>query len=129
MRNELDEALCRDFPKLFSKRHKSPTESCFSFGFECGEGWEPLLRRAAEKLEALNNTLENPDDYVRVSQIKEKYGTLRFYVGSVPSRIADEVDKITHEAEEASEVTCEQCGKPGQLRGGSWVYVACEEHK
>lgn len=124
MREELDQKLVADFPKLFRDRNSSPQDTCFAFGFECGDGWEPLLRRAAEKLEAINNSLANPDEHIVASQVKEKFGTLRFYINGGD----DAADAIIREAEEASEVTCEVCGEPGTLRGKYWVYTACDEH-
>lgn len=58
-----------------------------------------------------------------VSQVKEKYGTLRFYCSG-----NDRVFQLTNLAERASELTCEQCGQYGKMRGHSWLYVACDEH-
>lgn len=59
----------------------------------------------------------------RASQVKEKFGTLRFYMtGST-----DEMEAIITEAERRSAVTCEECGKPGKLVGGGWVYTRCRE--
>lgn len=60
----------------------------------------------------------------RVSQIKEKYGTLRLSLTSG----TEEMYAIADAAEEASAKTCEQCGKPGKLRGRLWVYTACKKH-
>lgn len=58
------------------------------------------------------------------TQIKEKYGTLRLYMTST----SDEMDEYTDAAEKASHNTCETCGKYGQVRGGGWLYCACDEH-
>lgn len=110
MSESLEEALCRDFPLLFANMY-----------FECGDGWEPLLRAAATKIEAINKQLQEP---VRALQIKEKFGTLRFYV----SHGTEEINTIIREAENASARTCETCGQPGKLRGKRWVYTACEAH-
>ncbi len=60
----------------------------------------------------------------RASQIKEKYGTLRFYMtGGTP-----EMYTIVDKAESQSSKTCETCGKPGKLRGHGWYYTACAKH-
>lgn len=61
--------------------------------------------------------------YPRASQIKEKFGTLRFYMTSY----TDEIDKIVTEAEKKSEETCEHCGKPGTLRTEGWLFTLCDE--
>lgn len=59
-----------------------------------------------------------------VSQVKEKFGTLRFYIhsGSV-----EHYNYISF-AESMSACTCETCGKPGKRLGRGWIYTACEEH-
>jgi hypothetical protein len=61
---------------------------------------------------------------VEATQVKEKYGTLRFYTTGVSGY----VDGLISMAESMSAVTCEECGNPGKLRGGYWVYTACDEH-
>lgn len=128
MKEELDEALCRDFPNLFANRNASPSESCFAFGFECGSGWEPLIRELASKIEPLIVKMKqeepNLDYYPTVDQVKEKYGTLRFYM----SVETEEMSKFISEAENKSAVTCETCGNRGKLRGRGWYYTACDEH-
>lgn len=58
-----------------------------------------------------------------VSQVKEKYGTLRFYCSST-----DRIDQLVNLAERCSALTCETCGKYGKMRGHSWLYVACDKH-
>lgn len=59
-----------------------------------------------------------------VSQVKEKFGTLRFYIDGGTK---EQYNYITF-AEMMSAVTCEECGAPGKRRGGGWVYTACDEH-
>lgn len=130
MRAELDQALCRDFPLLFRDRQGSMMETCMSWGFECGDGWEPLIRRAAKKLEKLIQDYKDahPDleeTYLPcASQVKEKYGELRFYMSSETPEMSAVIDK----AESKSRTTCEACGKPGKIRGSGWYYTACATH-
>lgn len=57
-------------------------------------------------------------------QVKEKFGTLRFYYNGGDEYISGLVSM----AEWASSVTCETCGERGKLRGSGWVYTACDEH-
>lgn len=60
---------------------------------------------------------------ITISQIKEKFGTLRFYIygGS------DAIDKLIDTAEDLSSVTCEQCGQSGELRDNGWLFTLCDE--
>ncbi len=61
---------------------------------------------------------------VVASQVKEKFGTLRFYYSG-----GDEtVDGIERMAESMSAVTCETCGAPGKTRSGGWIQTLCDEH-
>lgn len=128
MKKELDEALCRDFPKLFKDRRGDMTKTAMCWGFP-GDGWEPLLRRCAAKLEAINDKIEDPERHIVASQVKEKFGTLRFYTGSYPSEYATEYSEAIDTAEAESEATCEQCGKPGKTEGGGWLKTVCDDHK
>jgi hypothetical protein len=64
-----------------------------------------------------------PDTGFAVTQVKEKYGTLRFYCGC-----SDRIDHLVNLAERASSLTCEECGEAGQIRGQSWLYTACSAH-
>lgn len=96
-----------------------------SFGFECGDGWADLLVDLCKKIDAHLKTLskEDAEDIVAL-QVKEKYGSLRFYVS-----YSDEIiEGYISEAEKLSSVTCEECGKPGKILGNSWLYCACAEH-
>jgi len=51
MRQDLDDALCRDFPNTFHDRKADPKVTCMCWGFP-GDGWEPLIRKAAGLIEA-----------------------------------------------------------------------------
>jgi hypothetical protein len=53
MRRELELALWNDFPLLYRDKSTLITVSLMAFGFECGDGWEPLLRELSAKLEPL----------------------------------------------------------------------------
>jgi hypothetical protein len=65
----------------------------------------------------------------RATQIKEKYGTLRFYWdGDLSPRAAARVEEAIDLAEARSAVTCEICGQPGVLHGGRWVTTRCAQH-
>jgi len=62
--------------------------------------------------------------WAKASQIKEKFGTLRFYLTCG----TDKMHEYASMAEEMSSNRCEQCGKYGKLRGNGWLYTACDEH-
>lgn len=70
----------KNCPLLYSGRTEPLTQSLMPFGFECGEGWKQPLKDLSYSLETLN-MLFYPTDrtYIKADQVKEKFGTLRFY--------------------------------------------------
>ena len=75
---------------------------------------------------ARNKPRQLPDlvQQVVASQVKEKYGTLRFYYAGGDEYVSGMVTL----AEAMSLVTCERCGAPGETRDGSWTETLCETH-
>ena len=59
---------------------------------------------------------------VTLDQVKEKFGTLRFYYTGGDDYISGMVSL----AESLTAVTCESCGNPGERRGGGWVHTYCD---
>jgi hypothetical protein len=128
MRKELDEALVKDFPLTF-QRDTDGREPWSMFGFEVGDGWEPSIRKTAEKLEPLFKAAIEKDPegyeggYYRTTQIKEKYGTGRWYISGTA-----EMYNLVENWEKETETICEECGEPGKLRGEMWYYTRCYKH-
>jgi len=58
-------------------------------------------------------------------QIKEKFGTLRFYYNGGD----DTIGGMVRMAESMSSVTCEECGNPGKTRGPGWIRTLCDHHE
>lgn len=114
MRKELDDLLCAVAPNLYAQRNGNTRETCMCWGFP-GDGWFSLLLEASEALEKL-------DCGVVATQVKEKYGTLRFYVNGVN----DEVDAIISRAKVRSTRECEDCGAEAKLVGTAWFSTICD---
>lgn len=123
----LDEKLVKAFPNLYRDRHSSMGYTAMCWGFDCGDGWFKLIWDLSEKLEKLiiEYKKQYPDDeyYPAASQVKEKYGTLRFYMNFE----TDEMRKLIDQAEKLSAKTCEVCGKRGKARGYSWIQTLCKK--
>lgn len=83
----------------------------------CGKGWENLIERLISDLFVLGWD-------GCLFQIKEKFGGLRFYVGTMSKPIS----KRILQAEDESVETCIVCGKRGKLYYDGWVAPFCEEH-
>jgi hypothetical protein len=60
---KLDEQLVEDFPMLYKDRYASMRKTCLCWGFDCGNGWESLVRRASQEIEAVIQQWldDNPD--------------------------------------------------------------------
>jgi ribosomal protein S27E len=76
-------------------------------------------------IEQIQKEKEKIIDPIRVTQVKEKFGTLRFYTNCHNNKI----DNYITFAEQISEVTCEICGAPGTINDGGWLKVRCQKHK
>jgi hypothetical protein len=110
------QALC---PSLFSDL--DGCEPMAMFGFECGDGWHGVL---AELILAIGKVCETAHVLTKATQVKEKFGGLRFYIDGGN----DDIHALIKQAEAASFVTCEECGKAGELadeRG--WLRVCCDD--
>lgn len=60
----------------------------------------------------------------KVSQVKEKFGGLRFYLDESNKQIEDRISK----AEDDSFNTCETCGDPGKSRTKNyWIKTLCNK--
>ena len=127
MKQELDEYLCKVYPKMMVNRNKSEMETTMCWGFECGDGWFQILNQLMGCIQHhidWKNKKEEVVPQVTLDQVKEKFGTLRFYYTGGD----DYIDGLVSMAESMSGVTCETCGKPGTSSGGGWIKTLCEEH-
>jgi hypothetical protein len=108
--------LSEEHIEVLLSNHFGKKEHGHSFiGFGIGPGWSEIVYDLHKKLER-----ENPD-YV-IHQVKEKFGTLRYYVG----KMTDQGHIYIAEAENLSAVTCEECGRPGKIWGSKgWIRTLC----
>lgn len=101
----------------FIKPEKGIQNTLMGFGFECGEGWFPILERLFEAI----SKLDKPEGF-EITQVKEKYGTLNVYTQSS----TDEIDILIDKAEYESSATCEVCGHVGTLsKRNGWYKTLC----
>jgi len=88
-------------------------------GIGTGPGWWPLLLKLDSRL-----AITDPD--YTIGQVKEKFGTLRFYTGP----LTEAGRALVQAAEAATATTCEECGKPGTLDASDyWMKTLCEAHQ
>jgi hypothetical protein len=130
MNRENTQSLYQRYPRLFRGREMSLQQNLMPFGFGCGNGWFEIVDSLAAKIETECQRLMDEEgvleeDLPIAVQVKEKYGTLHFYM----TRQSDAMTAAIREAEAQSAVTCEQCGAPGTMNQSSWKSVACPAHK
>jgi hypothetical protein len=125
--NKKKSVIMDKYPLLYADRNKPMQQTCMCWGLEVGEGWLPMIDELSAKLEEeiKQYIKENPglDYYPRASQVKEKFGGLRFYMMTS----TDKMEEIISEYEAKSETICESCGKPGDIKGGGWLVCNCDE--
>lgn len=129
----------------FAKRmeEKYPEMYGESYGGFCiGPGWWPIVESLSGQISSYvkwrNNTREallkdNPHDHkipnyvepVKVVQIKEKFGGLRFYYEGGDEQIYG----MVRIAESWASHSCEECGTPGKMREGGWIKTLCDHHE
>ena len=127
MNEKLDALLCEKYPKMMVNRNLPMQETCMCWGFDCGDGWFNILDQLMGNIQHhidWKNKKEEVVAQVTLDQVKEKFGTLRFYYTGGD----DVIDGMVRMAESMSSVTCEECGNPGKRIGGGWVTTLCEEH-
>ena len=89
-----------------------------AFGCECRDGWFDLIYSLCNEINGVYLKYEIEPN-ITVDQVKEKFGTLRFYY-CVPSdtniNLVNEIDEVVDRYSRKSEVICEVCGQQGKLR-------------
>jgi hypothetical protein len=135
MRLELQAELFRRHPMILRKApvitepdDESGEAPIDFWGAECGDGWfdllDGVLSRFEEYLDHLKARGVPKNQWPRVSQIKEKFGTLRLYLRTsedLPSELIQEIEV----AEKKSASICEVCGQPGMMRKDGCLTVLC----
>ena len=129
MKPELDEFLCQKYPKIFKNRHTNIQDTCMAWGFECDDGWFNIIDVLCHEIQShvdwkSKDLSEEEKESLQVvaEQVKEKFGTLRFYYSGGD----DVVEGMVSIAESLTHRMCESCGNVGHRRGKSWIKVLCD---
>lgn len=122
-----DKALRAAYPLVFPKPllNDEPIRT--------GDGWLYLLHMLCRDMQrAIEQCPEDQRWRYAAVQVKEKFGTLRFYLedDSPDSPVA----RLIRAAEWCSGIFCDVCGKPGSMRSATspgaypWMRTRCDEH-
>ena len=153
MHKLLDEYLVKKYPKIFVDRYSPMTQTCMCWGFSHGDGWFHIIDTLCGCIQShINSHNEWVEKYglptwkevqegkqeeagwikeepklipqVVASQVKEKYGELRFYYDGGD----DTIQGLVNLAEELSYRTCEVCGRMDELvnqNSKGWIKTTC----
>jgi hypothetical protein len=119
MKLENARELTKRYPALFAP--VDPRYPMSMFGFEVGDGWYNILDELCADLTKMIEESDEDQSWFRVIQVKEKFGTLRFYMSFSTGEMEDRI----RQAEDHSAVTCECCGAPGETNGVGWLTTLC----
>jgi hypothetical protein len=141
MHRQLELRLAKHFPIFFQGLAvDTPKNRKLMFGVEHGNGWYGILYALGQAVEPY---CAESGEYV--SQIKEKFGTLRVYTdcghgdseyaihAETPGQITlapvshdENIARYITAAEKESAITCESCGGPGDIgSSGGWYSTLC----
>lgn len=124
-----------------------------NIGLYVPEGWQQIFVKLCEDIDAVLEENEKP--YFHWVQLKEKFGTARFYAdfhkpGDAPQSMLDgeglieqmgrvlslrpipsneAIRTLIMAAEAATATLCLQCGEPGTLRQDNWMRTLCDKHE
>ena len=85
---------------------------------------DALIELENRKTSCLKELKDAEENLPVVAQIKEKFGSLRFYLYTVD----DASNAVTTYAEAMSTTTCEECGCPGKTYRMGWYRTLCPAH-
>ena len=107
------------YPKMFAGKYG---------GFAVGAGWWPIIETLCANIQShIDWRVKQGQEIaqVEVSQIKEKFGGLRFYYSGGD----DEISGMVRMAEAWADIACEECGGIGKRRDGGWIRTLCDKHE
>lgn len=112
--------LFEKYPRIFIGKDRPITENLMPFGIECGDGWLWLIDNLCGCMQRYIDA--NEKEQVEALQVKEKFGTLRFYTNSC----GDLIDGMIWFAEALSARICENCGSTVDIKATTgWISYLC----
>jgi RNA polymerase-binding transcription factor DksA len=139
MKKELQDKLFSKYPEIFRERKLPMSKTCMCWGIDTGDGWYDLIENLCKNIEEIKEEFPNID--IIATQVKEKFGGLRFYyrteiknnidrdnLNDEYKEMEDKLDKAVEKAEQKSYKTCEVCGSTknvSQTKG--WISTLCDK--
>lgn len=125
-KSEQSQALTDRFPDLYRDTNETG-------GISIDLGWYPLIERLSERLQAIS---DRTGVRIQVTQVKQKFGTLRYYFEfdersePISADVVKEVVDLVDSYEKESEHICELCGSSEghtqKIGRRNWVRTLCD---
>lgn len=133
MNEKLEQKLFDKFPKIFQKKDLDMSMTCMCWGIDTPDSWYNIIQKLCEKLQW--DTDNNNYPQVVAEQVKEKFGTLRFYYGLDNIQKLSE-ERLTHNEgyiegvvsvyEDITSGICSECGSNKDVTSTrGWVRYLC----
>lgn len=127
---EHNEYLCMEYPFLIP-RNRWTGKIVDDYNFEyteldnIEEGWRTLGLNLCEEIKQELLKYEDGLEKYRILEIKEKYGSLRWYDNGCPT--GSRVHEIIKKYEDMSSTICSVCGAKATKYTTGWIYPICDE--
>lgn len=113
---------CPEMFEYFTTDTKGGMFYPIKFGAECGSGWDNLIISLTKCI--YDYCKCNNKQFPKITQIKEKYGGLRYYVNGASEYIYGMISF----AEDLSYHICERCGSMENVyQTDGWIQTVCEK--
>jgi len=129
---EYNRQLCAQYPWLLPRnRWTDKVVEDYDYSYteldDLPEGWR--IAFGEEICKEINDLLKkvNYENEYRILQIKEKYGSLRWYDDGVPKEISKDLYSVIAKYERISARTCINCGAPATKISTGYILPFCEE--
>jgi len=122
MKTALQKKLFKKYPKIFKQKKLSMKETAMCWGIETPDAWYILLNCLCGYLQF--DIEKNGQPQLEAIQVKEKFGTLRFYINGETERQRGMINF----AEFISKYICADCGKFSETKETKgWITNFCKE--
>jgi hypothetical protein len=123
MDDKLQNKLFKNYPKIFKQVNDPITETCMCWGIDTENGWYWLINELCSSIQSYIDANQHLEiQQVEAVQVKQKYGSLRFYY----SGGNDDINGMVMFAEKLSYSICENCGsKRGIKHTRGWILTLC----
>jgi DNA-directed RNA polymerase subunit RPC12/RpoP len=116
-----EEKILKKYPKIFKQKNSPMTQTCMCWGLEVGLGWHWLVDILCSQLQW--DIDRNNHEQIEATQVKEKFGTLRFYTNGADKTQEGMISLV----EFMSTYICEKCGSTENVtQTKGWIATLCK---